>query len=120
MSKQVIPAVEAFWTQNKIIIESPLACTTGSAFRSKFASQAHMAKHGKANSVNSPLSNEIMNNFSKKTTASSSSGSGSVSSGVSSGVKMTSNSNVGSEAKPTGSLPKSKRNSKDQGIRRRN
>jgi hypothetical protein len=75
ISKQVIPAVEAFWTQNKIIIESPLACTTGSAFRSKFASQTHMAKHGKANSVNSPLSNEMLDNFNaKKTTTASVSG----------------------------------------------
>ncbi len=75
ISKQVIPAVEAFWTQNKIIIESPLACTTGSAFRSKLASQTHIAKHGKANSVNSPLSNEILENFNaKKATLSSVSG----------------------------------------------
>jgi hypothetical protein len=36
LSKQVIPAVEAFWTQNKIIIESPLTGTTGSALRAKF------------------------------------------------------------------------------------
>lgn len=35
MSNQVIPAVEAFWTQNKIIIESPLTGTTGSALRAK-------------------------------------------------------------------------------------
>ena len=35
MSNQVIPAVEAFWTQNKIIIESQLTGTTGSALRAK-------------------------------------------------------------------------------------
>jgi hypothetical protein len=101
MSKQVIPAVEAFWSQNKIIIESPLACTTGSAFRTKFSSSSHIGKHGKANSVNSPLSNDILNNFTcKKSTNSISTTSGS---GASNYEKKISNSNN-----------KLKRDSKDQ------
>lgn len=102
MSKQVIPAVEAFWNQNKIIIESPLTCTTGSAFKQKFSGSSHKVKQGKANSVNSPLSNPLMNNFnSNKKTASTSSTN-------SQGM------NVGSEVKPISSIIKSKRESKNQ------
>ena len=100
MSKQLIPAVEAFWTQNKIIIESPLACTTGSAFRNKFSSSSHMGKHGKTNSVNSPLTNEL--NFNKKKSTASASCS-TASSGLSVGTELKNN-----------VVPKLKRDHKDQ------
>jgi hypothetical protein len=107
MSKQVIPAVEAFWSQNKIIIESPLACTTGSAFRNKFSSSSQIGKHGKANSVNSPLSNELLNNFNvKKSTTSSVSTSGGLTS-TSSEVKMTYHSSINNKLKK-------RENNKDQ------
>lgn len=84
-SKQVSAAVEAFWTQNKIIIESPMGSSAGSsALRSKFPSvsgqQPHHVQrnnsHGKSQTatttghktssslgVNSPLSYDIKNNF---------------------------------------------------------
>ena len=61
-------ALEAFWSQNKVIIESPLTASTGSALRSKFKSKhasasssggggssSHIKKSG-THSVNSPLS----------------------------------------------------------------
>ena len=46
LNKQMSAAVEAFWSQNKVIIESPLASSTGSALRSHFAATVHAANGG--------------------------------------------------------------------------
>lgn len=71
LNKQVSAAVEAFWSQNKIIIESPLASTTGSALRQRFraavnhgggSSSQHKNKPSSL-SVNSPLSYDMKPNF---------------------------------------------------------
>ncbi len=111
MSKQVIPAVEAFWTQNKIIIESPLTCTTGSAIRAKFASSSHL-KQGKSNSVNSPLSTELLSNNQKSNSSQRKHHAVSTSGGVYTSIS----SNVASESRPAiSSNSKSKRACKDQG-----
>lgn len=114
----MIPAVEAFWTQNKIIIESPLTCTTGSAIRAKFASNSHL-KQGKSLSVNSPLSAELINNNNQKNNGNShrkqhavSTSGGMYANGMGCG-----GSNVASVARPatSNSSSKTKRACKDQG-----
>lgn len=66
-------AVEAFWTQNKIIIESPLASSNQTnLFKTKFghtgassSSSSKTTNYKKTNSisVNSPLSIDLKNNF---------------------------------------------------------
>jgi hypothetical protein len=92
LNKQVSAAVEAFWTQNKIIIESPLASSTGSALRAKFAAaggsnsnghyhhssssnsgnnnkKCHNKNHYKSTNsynVSSPLSIDLKSNFANK------------------------------------------------------
>ena len=67
---QVSAAVENFWTQNKIIIESPMASSAGSsAFRPKFPGKNSYTNSGHKSSskpssslgVNSPLSYDIKN-----------------------------------------------------------
>ena len=77
-NKQVSAAVEAFWTQNKIIIESPMGSSAGSSvLRSKLngvnSAGGNKHSHGggggkqpKTSSslgVNSPLSYDLKNNF---------------------------------------------------------
>jgi hypothetical protein len=52
LNKQVSAAVEAFWTQNKVIIESPAASTTGSALRAKFGINPHHHHHHSSASSN--------------------------------------------------------------------
>jgi hypothetical protein len=70
----VSAAVEAFWSQNKIIIESPLASTTGSALRQRFRAAVNHGGGGSSSSsqhknkpsslsVNSPLSYDMKPNF---------------------------------------------------------
>lgn len=62
LNKQVSAAVEAFWTQNKIIIESPLASSTGSALRAKFAAGGGSGSNGHHHHHHSSSSNNGSNN----------------------------------------------------------
>ena len=100
-NKQVSAAVEAFWTQNKIIIESPMGSSAGSSvLRSKFNALNSNNNNNNNNSntksshskpktssslgVNSPLSYDLKNNFNQiyqmsRMQSTSSVGSGSVS-----------------------------------------
>jgi hypothetical protein len=78
MSKQVNAAVEAFWSQNNVIIASPLAASTGSAIRANFGWNKKSASTSSTSSaknsnyqnkkngsytVNSPLSIDVKKNF---------------------------------------------------------
>jgi hypothetical protein len=126
-NKQVSAAVEAFWTQNKIIIESPMGSSAGSSvLRSKFNALNSNSNNNNSNSksshskpktssslgVNSPLSYDLKNNFNQMYQMSRMQSTSSVGSGSVSGVAHQNNSDLVNSA---GSLRKNG-GKRDQGM----
>lgn len=74
MSKQVSAAVEAFWTQNKIIIESPLASTnppsTNSGNSIPLKNRFGLSNNGYGTGTKNSSSSSSKNNFNKKSSIS--------------------------------------------------